>query len=254
MANDRPKSIPKAVREWTQFALLVFAAAWGVVTFVIKDMIIPARRPATLAITSTLEEVGRTGTTALIRARVHAVNHSDSKIYVPAFWYTARGSRLVAARPPPTGTIKPIVDRAFDPRVKPPHDAAALYSAEDTTTVVAVWRVSPDPDTWYEPADETTNEELFYVPVDGYDAVRLTVEVIVSKSIDGLARVDWPVAEDGSLWPQLLLKKEGYERDSSQVEPFNAFQNRRHRDWEVRNRVGHNWSVATLSLRRPPSR
>jgi hypothetical protein len=254
MANDRPKSIAQAVREWTQFALLVFAAAWGVVTFVIKDMIIPARRPATLAITSTLEEVGRTGTTALIRARVHAVNHSDSKIYAPAFWYTARGSRLVATRPPPTGTIKPIVDRAFDPRVKPPHDAAALYSAEDTTNVVAVWRVSPDPDTWYEPADETTNEELFYVPVGTYDAIRLTVEAIGSKTIEGIARIEWTVAQDGSLAPKVLLKTHGYESDSSKVEPYDPLKNARHRRWQRQNGVGYNWAISTLSLARPGPR
>jgi hypothetical protein len=244
---DPPRPREQVIKEWTQFALLLFASVWGVYTFVYKEIIVPARRPATLTVSGTLEELGRKGNMALIRARVHAVNSSNAKIYVPAFWYTATGVRLQPARSSET-PVKSVVEAGL----KTPLEGIARYSAE-AGDVVAVWRL-PGMEVWYEPGDETTNEELFYVPVDSFEAIRLKVDVIGAKGIDRLAGVQWTVGEDGSLFPQLLLKKRSYLRKSSRVEPFNSFVNRRHRRWELKNRVGHNWSISTLSLIRPSPR
>ena len=64
------------------FALLV-AAVWGGYTFVYKEVVVPARQPAALVVTPTLEAIGRRGDLVLARATFHMVNRSDSKVYAP---------------------------------------------------------------------------------------------------------------------------------------------------------------------------
>src|SRR5262245_14017135 len=94
MEGRRSNTASKVIREWTQFVVLLFATAWGVYTFVYKETILPARRPATLTVTATLEELARNDEQVLIRLRIRAVNHTDRKVYVPALWYRVRGIEL----------------------------------------------------------------------------------------------------------------------------------------------------------------
>lgn len=57
MADAPASSRFTRIREWVQFGILVFATAWGVYTFILKDIIRPAQRPTALELTTTLEEV-----------------------------------------------------------------------------------------------------------------------------------------------------------------------------------------------------
>jgi hypothetical protein len=109
--------------------------------------------------------------------------------------------------------------------------------------VVASWRLRGW-ETWYEPGDETTNDYLFYVPVNRYQAIQLKVEVIVAKNIDRVGDVNWS-SQTGVLTPTIMMK-----RRRNGTEPYDTFDpgHKRHRKWEKKNGVGHNWAVATLSL------
>lgn len=244
MENDPKKSIGAKVRDWTQFAVILFASVWGIYTFVYKEIIVPAHRPAALAISCDLQEVGRNENMALVRARVHLANKRDTKIYAPAIWLTLKGLRITAKEASDERIVPPAEN------VQPPPEKFAS-SSEEEASFVARWRL-PDWETWYEPGDETTNEVLFYVPLNLYEAAELTVQVFVTKNIDDLASVKWNVAEDGSFEPILMLKGPGYDKDKHPelVEPFKA-ETTQHRKWEVKYGVGQDWSVTVLSLLRP---
>src|SRR5215218_6583250 len=91
-ARDRRPWLTSAiVRDVIQALALLIAAMWGGYTFIYREIIIPARRPAALVVTPTLEAIGRRGDTILARATFHMVNHSASKVYAPAIWYSVRG-------------------------------------------------------------------------------------------------------------------------------------------------------------------
>jgi hypothetical protein len=225
----------KAVRDWVQFVLVLFAAGFGIYQFIWKERIVPTMRPATLAVTPTLYEVGRKENMALIRATVHAVNRSDSKIYVPAFWFNAWGVRLE-------------MDEQSDAiRQSNESQSSARYSRQLPGDLLATWRMVAL-ETYYEPGDETTNDELFLVPADKYDAVQLRAEMYLTRKINPLAPTAWDVGADGSLQPTLMFKRPGFDNDPSLTEAFDAETKRDHRLWEKRHGTGANWSMATLSL------
>ena len=120
------------------------------------------------------------------------------------------------------------------------------YSSEEEQDVIATWRFW-SLETFYEPSDTTTNEVLFYVPVDLYDFIELKVEVNLTKSIDALAPTEWGAYTDGSLIPVLRFKQPGYENNPSLVERFD-WNNPEHRDWEIKNGASYNWSVTKLPI------
>src|SRR6185436_3668272 len=84
----------RVLRDVLQAFALLIAAAWGFYTFVYKEVIVPRNRPASLVVTPVLEAIGRRGNLVLARATFEMANRSDSKVYVPAMWYTVRGLRL----------------------------------------------------------------------------------------------------------------------------------------------------------------
>lgn len=245
MERAAGKSAAEKVREWAQFALLLFTGVWstlwGYQTFYYKEIYIPSLRPAALVISGSLEEVGRKGNMSLVRARIHAANKKDIKIWAPALWFTLKGIQISAK----TESIEGLAPTSNDDQPQP--DELAAYSDVEPH-VIARWRL-PDMETFYEPGDETTDEELFYVPLGHYEAIQLMVDVCVTKTIDGLASVRWDVAEDGSFAPTLMLKGPGYESDPKRIEPYEP--KGQHREWQVKNGVGYNWSVTTLSLLQP---
>jgi hypothetical protein len=246
MKREGMKENAQTAREWVQFALIVFASVFGIYTFWYKDVHVPGLRPAALAISATVEEIGRNGDLALIRARVHAVNRSDVRVYAPAFWYTATGLRI-RSTDLSVDEFKSSIEGALQQQG---FAKFARYSNEGVPDVVAVWKLE-DFDVWYDPKDETTNEELFYVPAGTYEAVRLNVEAVVAKQIAEFAPTQWNLAPDGSgsLTPLLSLRSAGYDRDHSKVEVLDAEKYPRQREWMESNGVGRDWAVATVSLK-----
>jgi hypothetical protein len=231
MDGDRAGSVARATREWTQFIILVFATVWGVYTFVYKETIVPAKRPATLVVTTSIEELGRSSDGILVRARIHAVNHTDKKVYVPALWYTAAGIKLKSL-PGLLDDFKSQVTSA------PVRSMTSRYSVEAVKDIVAVGTILETLDSYYEPTDETTNEIVFEVPVGRYDAIELRANFIITKDTSGLDRPTWSVAESGELVPEFKLMGRPYD-------PANDLE---HRDWEAATGMGEDWSVSTLSL------
>jgi hypothetical protein len=77
-------------RDWVQLVVVVFVALSGAYQFVFKDVIKPSREPTALELGIGLENVGKKGGMLLVRARIAAVNPTNRRIYVPAFWFNVR--------------------------------------------------------------------------------------------------------------------------------------------------------------------
>src|SRR5215210_7720118 len=70
----------RVLRDVLQAFALLIAAAWGLYTFVYKEVIVPRNRPAALVVTPTLEAIGRQGDMVLALAVFQMKNTSDSKV------------------------------------------------------------------------------------------------------------------------------------------------------------------------------
>lgn len=220
MDNAPRKSTADTFREWVQFGLILLASIWGVYTFVYKEIVVPANRPASLEISATLVELGRTKDLALVRARIHAINKRDVRIYSPAIWFTAAGIELNSKNP------------AIKDKEAPEDDGINILTtsySQQKRSVVAKWRFS-DWHAWYDPDDETTNDVLFYTPVDQFTAIELKLEVVVAKSIDAVESVDWYDQPTG--FSPIIKMKSGYNLN----------------DLDTKYGGAHNWFIVDLSL------
>jgi hypothetical protein len=240
LVHDQKKAIGNIIRDWVQFVLLLFASVWGAYTFVYKEIIVPANRPATLAISGSLDELGCKGNFVLVRARISAANKKDVRIYAPALWFTMRGQKITTSNELDQGGILSQTNDNTVPQI------FTKYSRVQSD-VIAAWRL-PSWEIWYDPGDETTNDELFYVPSDIYQALKLEVGVIITRNIDAIASVNWTVTDDGSFDPKLMIKPRKHKGDSEINEPFDSEKNSRHRDWELKYGTGYNWAETTISL------
>ena len=242
MSDISKKSAAQAIREWVQFLTIIFVAGFGVYQFVQKEILIPSRRPAVLIMDATLDPIGRRGNLVLLRARIHFVNKSTNRVYVSNLWYTATGVRFEVIDPP---------NRPEPPEVEKNLDGDAWFNAfskEALREVVAVWKF-PSDSMWFDATDETTEEQVFYVPASRYDAVQLKVQAYITRNIEDLAPGKWTVQEDGSFFPLLFLKKPGWEKDPSLVEEFDDAGP--HKKWADDNNVGEKTAYATVSLSNP---
>lgn len=235
MADAPASSRFTRIREWVQFGILVFATAWGVYTFILKDIIRPAQRPTALELTTTLEEVGRSASSRMIRIRIVCSNPSDRRIYIPALWYTVWGHKL--AEQDQEGFLHAV--ESAEPRT-----IAGRYARIVRTDVVASGRVWVDSDTWYDPHDRTTDEAIFSVPVKLFDFLESRVDYWFLTDIGMIGKPRWELQRDGSWVPILTVKSQ----EGSRLEDFDPTSNPRHRKLELTNQLGQNRSVASLSL------
>ncbi|HET9868338.1 MAG TPA: hypothetical protein VFQ06_13655 [Nitrospira sp.] len=218
MPDERSTSRALRIREWIQFGILIFATAWGVYTFIFRDVLRPAQRPSALELTTTLQEIGQAAGYRLIQVRIVSANPTDRRIYIPALWYTVWG-RTIGKRDP-VGFLG-AVDSA-------PRGTVTARHAEITgNEVVASGRIYIENATWYDPRDKTTEEDVFAVPVRLYDFLVLKVEYFATRDTVGSGPPQWELQPDGSWSPTLPNISEHWERKSG---------------------AQYNWSVATLSL------
>ena len=225
--------VAEAIKDWTEFGILVFATAFGIYRFIYKDIYVPGQRTATLTVQSSLEEFGRTRDTLLIRARIHAQNQSERTVYVPALWYVATGLRFQEQGGELEAYLKQIEQS--------PAELNARYSAVAETDVVAVGTILNETTAYYHPADQTSNDILFAVPLNRYEALELKVHFFVTKEIGGLGNPEWQVGDKGNLEALIML-------DGALYDPGNVPE---HGKWAARTGAGYNWSVSTLPLLPP---
>jgi hypothetical protein len=230
-------------KEGVQFFLIIFAASWGIYTFIYKDIIVPAKRPPAVTLAATLEELDRADGMILVRAHLVVANRGDGKVWVPALWWNVYGVSFGGEDRTASqfaNDVRPLLQRG--------DEGVSRFSNIRSVEIVAAGRV-PDHELWYQPKDESVHEHLFLVPEGRFDAVQVYVDAYISKSIGEFAPTRWEINKEGVLTSTLLLKQTGWDKDSSRVVPFAPETNRTHRKLIDREDAGHNFTTASLRIK-----
>ena len=222
---DHPRGGLQTTKDWLQIIALFCGLVWGVTQFYEKEIVLPSKRPATVTVRPSLEQVKSEDRFARIRASVHLTNNSDSRVYVLGLWYTVMGIKL--GRPN-------LADSEFERRVAeyakqvggavPEFANVARYAATDSEVVIAAWK-EPVHELWLDPNEEDDYQNTFVVPLFNYQAVALNVEYVVMRSNSFLAGTQWVATGNGSLAMDMKIKDAGFERDSLKFHIYDAFKN-----------------------------
>jgi hypothetical protein len=227
------------LRDVVQAFALLIAALWGLYTFVYKEVIVPRNRPAALVVTPTLEAIGRHGDTVLARATFQMVNHSDSKVYAPAIWYSVRGLRLEGLKQDDSTYLRQLREDAQKPY------PTARFSHFTGVDLLGTGKVNTEVESWFEPGAEQRVEQILYIPADRYDAAQLQVEFLISKDVHEVKEIRWTTGDDGDLEPRLVFAPgspyAGAPAALSDTVP-------RYVRWLRANKAGVSYATATLSL------
>jgi hypothetical protein len=231
----------RVLRDALQAFALLIAALWGCYTFLYKEVIVPRNRPAALVVTPVLEAIGRRGDVVLARATFQMVNHSDSKVYVPAIWYSVRGLKLESVEQEDTTYLRLNRENAQKPY------PTARFSRFTAADLVGAGKVNTEVEYWFEPGAEQRVEQLLYIPADRYDAAQLSVQYLISKDIHDVKEVRWRTSDQGDLDPQLVFTADsrwyGGGAPAAMLET-----DARYLGWLRRTKAGVNYVTATIPL------
>ncbi|HSU13449.1 hypothetical protein [Longimicrobium sp.] len=233
------RSSARVVRDIVQAFALIVAAMWGAYTFIYREIVIPARRPAALVVTPTLEAIGRRGDTVLARATFQIVNRSDTKVYAPAIWYAVRGLKLE-----PVATDDSTYLRQNRENAQLPY-ATTRFSQFTAVEVIGLGKVNSEVEYWFEPQQEQRVEQILYIPADRYDAAQLQVQYLIAKDVHEVKEIRWRTTDEGDLEPRLVFAAEspyaGAAAALSDTVP-------RYVRWLRANQGGVSYVTATMSL------
>jgi hypothetical protein len=231
----------RVLRDVLQAFALMVAAAWGLYTFVYKEVIVPRNRPAALVVTPVLEAIGRRGDTVLAKATFQMENTSDSKVYVPAIWYMVRGLKLEGVEQEDSTYLRQLGENAQQPY------PTARFSRFTGYDLLAAGKVNTEVETWFEPGAEQRVEQILLIPADRYDAAQLQVEYLISKDVREVKEIQWRTTEHGDLEPRMVFAPGSpYAAGGAPAAMSDTVP--RYVTWLRANGGGVNFVTATLSL------
>ena len=231
----------RVLRDVLQAFALLIAAAWGLYTFVYKEVIVPRNRPAALVVTPMLEAIGRQGDMVLARATFQMANHSDSKVYVPAMWYAIRGLKLEGVEQDDSTYLRQLGEDAQKPF------PSARFSQFSAVEVLGTGKVSTEVETWFEPDAEQRVEQILLIPANRYDAAQLQVQYLISKDVHEVKEIRWRTTAEGDLDPRLVFAAESpYAAGGAPAAMSDTVP--RYVTWLRANGGGVNYVTATLAL------
>jgi len=236
----------RVLRDVLQAVALLIAAAWGLYTFVYKEVIVPRNRPAALVVTPSLEAIGRHGDTILALATFQMANHSDSKVYAPAIWYSVRGLKLAGVEQDDSAYLHQLRKGAQETF------PTARFSQFTGVDLIGAGKVSGEVETWFEPGAEQRVEQILLIPADRYDAAQLQVQYLIAKDVHEVKEIRWRTVEQGDLEPRLVFTAESpYAGGGSPAALSDTVP--RYVSWLRANQAGMSYVTATLSLWRNAS-
>jgi hypothetical protein len=197
--SQTQRNLGKSINTWVQTMGILIAAAWGVYTFVYKEITVPKSAPVNITLNLQLKKIGTGATQGNLMAvemRCSATNPSSRPIYLlPSAWI-AYGV-----------TIAPIDNDAnFDQTaVTALSDSATLTPANrhagiQKSVVVATGRLLAD--TMLKPGETAGRTIVFYVQKAEYDLVDLTVAMPSTADARGIA-LEWTLGEKSALVPAI---------------------------------------------------
>ena len=177
----------------------------------------------------------------LAKATFQMVNHSDSKVYVPAIWYAVRGLKLQGVDQDDSTFLRQLGKDAQKPY------ASARFSAFAVVDLIGTGKVSTEVETWFEPGAEQRVEQILLIPADRYDAAQLQVQALISKDVHEVKEVRWRTTADGDLDPRLVFAAGSpYAAGGAPAAMSDTVP--RYVTWLKANGGGVNYVTATLSL------
>ena len=204
MESGQTKSVAITIREWAQFLLLLFAAAWGAYTFIWKEIWVPRSAPINITMGLDVKESGivesgvgkNSGSLIAVEMKVSARNPSARTVYLLKSVWVAYGNKLAAEIGDDNGAfLKNVNDTLNAPSGLLQVDR---YAAVDSSSIAAAGELLSDE--LLKPQEVVSRTILFYVPRGKYDL--LIVQALVpSSGVAGAAEVDWNVDDRESLVP-----------------------------------------------------
>ncbi|HEX8691587.1 MAG TPA: hypothetical protein VF746_04035 [Longimicrobium sp.] len=220
------------LRDWTQVSAIAFAAFFGIYTFWYTDIIGPARLPAALVVVPRLEEIGRFGDTAVVRATFQIANQSQSNVWVPAMWYRVTGMRFA-----PQDASSPWVRYSAAGR----EEHRARYSRLERQALVASGRLFEHRTNRFQPGGQSQLEEVFLVPICEYDVVRLQVDYAQFRNVEGLQEIGWETKGEETIAPTFTVSNWRGKPERLKGE--------RYKEWKKAHGAAFNYTLASLPLR-----
>lgn len=223
---------PKAAKEnrssfkdWAMLVLAIYSSLWTSWAFMFKEILGPAKKSSSLDVRATMENIGEREDKCLIRVTIETNNPTDREIYVPAYWFTVVGVELEPLREPP-----------------PKHDASVTssetkFSNVSNREIVAQYKLAsvsaPGAAAWWDPKNNTRNSEVFSVPKDKFDYLKLTVQWFTTRFGKDIAGVTWSADENGE-WHAIPTLVESAGADLVA--------------WSEKTASGYNWYETTIPL------
>ena len=221
--NDKKKLVN---REWILTLSILSATIIGGYEFLLKDVIKPKQEPTALNIESKLEKVGEKDSLLLICAEIMAINPTQKRIYIPAFWYSIIGYNLSREKDKKIDNYKEMLDKING------NELILCYAPIISGEIVAQQRIIYTYNAWYEPLDQTNNEIIFAVPKNKFDFLKMNIYYLHTRNVEDIGDTEWFAYNDGIWHANFSLLDNEYEYEG----------------WQEKTSSGINWFETTLSL------
>jgi hypothetical protein len=174
--DAQPKeSLPISIRQWTQFLLLLFAAAFGVYTFHFKEVAAPKSAPINITLDVQTRRAGAGNTRGrqnerltAIELKVAAKNPSSRTVYLLRnIWYASASN--IEARPDDDR----LLDKEVTESVNSPEQMLERHSVMVNRTIVASGILFVD--NLLRPGETISRTVVFHNPNELYDQVYFNI-------------------------------------------------------------------------------
>jgi hypothetical protein len=205
--DDQPskKAFETRLREWTQFILILFAAGWGVYTFVYKEFTVPKSAPINISMTLEARNLGvrdskiraKERPLQAIELKVTAKNPSTRNIHLLRSVWMASGLKVAQRKARDDDSIKQDIGNGFNSNGI---TQVERHSALETSEVVAAGNLFDDDE--LRPGESIARTIVFFVPRGAYDLVEVYTH-IPTVAVGGID-LQWEVEDDLSITPHLF--------------------------------------------------
>jgi hypothetical protein len=206
--TDTPsqKTFETLFREWTQFILILFAAGWGVYTFVYKEFTVPKSAPINISMTLEARNLGVRVPTLrakeqplqAVELRITARNPSARNIHLLRNVWVAAGLTVTQHDADDDASMK----QEFANGINSSDELIQVWrhSAVETSEVVAAGILFVDDE--LRPGESIARTIVFFVPRGAYDLIEVSTH-IPSVAIAGID-LEWEVQDDFAIKPHLF--------------------------------------------------
>ena len=161
------RTFEERLNTWVQIGGILIAAAWGVWTFIFKEIKVPRSAPVNISLNLQLKKIeppeNNEGLSA-IEMKISATNPSTREIYLLPNAWVAYGGHIAASLPP-----QDKVESAANDTLQNGQDlvTAQRYMRLDKRVLIAVGHLFADAS--LKPSEGVSRTLVFYVPKREYD-------------------------------------------------------------------------------------